>query len=90
MESRERKVLSMGRVIVWAILIGMFLLAGYGLNMIRIAIVEEIAAPDTVIWWRVLIGSILMTGGLGYLGGFIYYRDKKRGKVRPPAWREDK
>jgi len=79
----------MGKLIVWVILVGVFLLSGYGLNLIRIAIVDKMAHPEIVIWWKVLIGSILMVGGIGFLGGFVYYRDKKRGKVRPPAWRSD-
>lgn len=76
-----------GKVIVWAILLGVFIFSGYGLNLIRIAIVDKMADPSTVIWWKVLLGGVMMTGGLLFLGGFVYYRDKKRGKVRPPAWR---
>lgn len=80
----------LGKFIVWSILIGMFLLSGYGLNMIRIALVDKMAHPEAVIWWRILIGAVLMAGGLSFLGGFVYYRDKKRGKVRPPAWKTQK
>ncbi|TCP59605.1 uncharacterized protein DUF2627 [Tumebacillus sp. BK434] len=75
------------KMIVWAILLGIFLIAGYGLNLIRIAIVDKMAHPDAVIWWRVLLGGVLMTGGIGFLGGFVFYRDSKRGKVKPPAWK---
>ncbi|KEO82354.1 DUF2627 family protein [Tumebacillus flagellatus] len=77
----------MGRLIVWVILVGIFLLSGYGLNLIRIAIIDKIANPEIVIWWKVLIGGVLMVGGLSFLGGFIFYRDRKRNKVRPPAWK---
>ncbi|MFC4769215.1 DUF2627 family protein [Effusibacillus consociatus] len=77
----------MARLLSWIILISIFLLAGYGLNMIRVAVMENIADPSSVIWWRILIGSILMAGGLFFLGGFIYYRDKKRGLIRKPAWK---
>ncbi|MBL0387521.1 DUF2627 family protein [Tumebacillus sp. ITR2] len=77
----------MGRFIVWVILIGIFVLSGYGLNLIRIAIVDKIANPEIVIWWKVLIGSVLMVGGLSFLGGFVFYRDRKQNKVRPPAWK---
>jgi hypothetical protein len=76
-----------GKAIVWTILIGVFLLSGYGLNLIRVAIVDKMADPDAVIWWRVLLGAILMAGGISFLGGFIYHRDKKRGKIKPPAWK---
>ncbi|PWK05196.1 DUF2627 family protein [Tumebacillus permanentifrigoris] len=77
----------MGRFFVWVILIGVFVLSGYGLNLIRIAIVDKVANPDVVIWWKVLIGGVLMFGGLSFLGGFVFYRDRKQGKVRPPAWK---
>ncbi|MGZ4107917.1 MAG: DUF2627 family protein [Tumebacillaceae bacterium] len=77
----------MGKFIVWAILLGIFVVSGYGLNLIRVAVVDKLADPSVVIWYKVLIGSILMVGGLSFLGGFVYYRDKKRGKVRPPAWK---
>lgn len=78
------------RLVSWMILIAIFLLAGYGLNLIRVAVIEYIADPSIVIWWRVLIGSVLLLGGLFFLGGFIYYRDKKRGAVRKPAWKAEK
>lgn len=77
----------MAKFVVWVILVGIFLLSAFGLNIIRVAIVDKLAHPDLVIWWRVLIGFVLMTGGLGFLGGFVFYRDKKQGKVRPPAWK---
>lgn len=78
----------MGKFIVWCILLGVFLLSGYGLNLIRIAVMDKLADPSVIIWWRVLIGMVLMCGGIAFLGGFVYYRDKKRGKTRPPAWRK--
>ena len=77
----------MAKVIAWAFLVGIFVLSGYGLNLIRIAIVDKMANPDVVIWWRVLIGAVLMTGGIAFLGGFVFYRDKKRNKIKPPEWK---
>jgi hypothetical protein len=77
----------MAKVIAWAFLVGIFVLSGYGLNLIRIAIVDKMANPDIVIWWRVLIGAVLMTGGIAFLGGFVFYRDKKRNKIKPPEWK---
>ncbi|WP_018132822.1 DUF2627 family protein [Effusibacillus pohliae] len=78
------------RLVSWLILIGIFLLSGYGLNLIRVAVMDSISNPAAVVWWRILLGSILMLGGLFFLGGFIYYRDKKRGLVRKPAWKLQK
>jgi hypothetical protein len=83
-----KEVIPMLRLISWSILIVIFLIAGYGLNLIRVAVMENLADPSVVIWWRVLIGSVMMLGGLFFLGGFIYYRDKKRGMVKKPAWKQ--
>ncbi|ASS75005.1 hypothetical protein CIG75_08395 [Tumebacillus algifaecis] len=77
----------LAKLIVWAILVGVFLVSGYGLNLIRIAIVDKMAHPDAVIWWRIVLGVILTTGGIAFLGGLVFYRDRKRGKVKPPAWK---
>ncbi|MCX7569166.1 DUF2627 family protein [Tumebacillus sp. DT12] len=77
----------MAKVFVWALLLGVFLLSGYGLNLIRIALVDKLADPGTVIWWRVLIGGVLMTGGIAFLGGLVFYRDKKRNKIKRPDWK---
>lgn len=78
------------RLVSWSILIGIFLIAGYGLNLIRVAVMDWIADPAAIVWWRILIGSVLMLGSVYFLGGFIYYRDKKRGKVGKPAWMKAK
>jgi hypothetical protein len=76
----------MARIMSWTILTVIFLIAGYGLNLLREALMDKLSDPQTIIWWRVLLGFLLMSGGISYLGGFIYYRDKKRGKVKKPGW----
>ncbi|GIM48317.1 hypothetical protein DNHGIG_38660 [Collibacillus ludicampi] len=76
----------MARIMSWSILTAIFLIAGYGLNLLRDALMDKLSDPQTVIWWRVLLGFLLMSSGISYLGGFIYYRDKKRGNVKKPAW----
>lgn len=80
----------MMRLVSWSILIGIFLVSGYGLNLIRIAVMDKVADPSAVIWGRVLIGLVLMLGGLSFLGGFVYHREKKRGKVGKPVWMKKK
>lgn len=65
----------------WLILIAIFLMAGGGINLIRIGTLNAFAGlPDQ--WWRIALGAVMTTLGTAYLGGFIYYRDKKRGRVR--------
>jgi hypothetical protein len=74
------------RIIVWIILIGIFLLAGEGFNLLRLAIMQKLADPQSSIWLQASIGTVLMFGGIGFLGGLIYYRDQKRGRVKKPDW----
>jgi hypothetical protein len=76
----------MARILSWSILIAIFLTAGYGLNLLREAMMDKLGNPHAVIGWRVLIGFLLLGGGVSYLAGFIYYRDKKQGKVKKPDW----
>ncbi len=80
----------MMRLVSWGLLVGIFLISGYGLNMIRVAVTEQVTDPSAVIWWRVLIGLVLSLGGFSFLGGFVYHREKKRGKVGKPAWMKKK
>lgn len=69
----------------WLILIGVFVLAGGGINLIRIGTLDAVAGLPGQ-WWRFALGSAMTLLGTAYLGGFIYYRDKKRGRVRKPDW----
>lgn len=78
--------MGLGRVISWTILVAMFLLAGDGLNMIRIAIVDKLADPTSSIGMRLFLGLLMLIVGVFFLGGFIYYRLKKRGKIKKPDW----
>lgn len=75
------------RILVWLFLIGVFLSAGYGLNMIRIAVFDELTNPDSVVWWRILIGLVLMVGGISFLAGLVRHREMKKGRVHKPMWR---
>lgn len=80
----------MQRLISWSILFVVFLIAGYGLNLVRYSIMDNMADPSLVIWWKVLIGTVLLLGGMLFLGGFVYYQDKKRGRLRKPKWKQQK
>lgn len=77
----------MARILSWGILLAIFLISGYGLNMLRVAFMDQLSDPNIIIGWRVLIGFLLFGGSVSYLGGFIYYRDKKRGKVKKTIWK---
>ncbi|MCL6631237.1 MAG: DUF2627 domain-containing protein [Alicyclobacillus herbarius] len=65
----------------WSILLIVFLLAGEGFNLFRVHVEQWLAfghASDAL--WS-LLGLLLGFASTGWLGGFVYYRDKKRGKV---------
>jgi len=71
----------------WLILIALFVLAAGGINLIRIGSLNAMAGIAGQ-WWRFALGTVMTLFGTAYLGGFIYYRDKKRGRVRKPNWRQ--
>lgn len=63
----------------WLVLIFIFMIAGGGINLVRLGIQYEHL-------WEVVLGIIIAALAITYLGGFIYYRDKKRGRVKRPDW----
>jgi hypothetical protein len=39
-------------------------------------------SPIPFLWLQFLFGLILFIGGLGFVAGFIFHRDRKRNKVQ--------
>ena len=74
-------------LVAWAILIAVFLLAGEGLNLFRVHIEDWLAYGHVFDIFYSLLGLILAFVGTAFLGGFIYFRDKKRGKLKREGWR---
>ncbi|MDI3257320.1 MAG: DUF2627 family protein [Kyrpidia sp.] len=72
----------MGVLISWIILIGFFLLGGYGVTLIRNAVMGHLLDASQPWLWPTLAGLVLTAVSVGFLGGFIHYREKKRGKVK--------
>ncbi|MCL6637416.1 MAG: DUF2627 domain-containing protein [Alicyclobacillus sp.] len=77
----------MQRLLAWAVLTGVFLLAGEGLNLFRTAIERWLAYGRVVDALWMIVGLLLAALGTAFLGGFVYYRDKKRGKLTREGWR---
>jgi len=74
-------------VMAWTYLLVIFLIAGKGFNMFRVHIELYLAYGHLIdaIWmW---IGIFIGLFGTAFLGGFVYYRDKKRGKLKREGWR---
>ncbi len=72
------------RGVAWLVLTIIFIIAGGGINLIRIGAINQMAGvPDQ--WWRFVLGTVMTVLGTTYLGGFIYYRDQKRGRLKHPS-----
>ncbi|MCL6548513.1 MAG: DUF2627 domain-containing protein [Alicyclobacillus sp.] len=77
----------MRRIAAWSILVAVFLLAGEGLNLFRLYIVRWIAFGRWQDALMTLVGLGIAGIATAFLGGFVYYRDKKRGKLKREGWR---
>lgn len=75
----------MRALISWAILITVFFIAGEGINLLRIGLFNVLAGVPSQLW-RFVLGILLAGCGTAFLGGFIYYRAKKRGQLKRPGW----
>ncbi len=66
----------------WLVLIGIFLFAGEGLNLIRENLEDWVAYGR---WYNALVcalGFTMTLIGTSFLGGFIYFREKKRNRLK--------
>lgn len=72
----------MKRIIALIILLIPGFLAATGIKLMRDMAFGILQAPIPFLWLQFLIGLILFIGGLGFVGGFILHRDKKRNKVQ--------
>lgn len=73
-------------VVTWMLLAGLVVLAAGGLNLIRIGLLNQMAGVPGQ-WWRFALGGTMALAATSYLGGFIHYRDKKRGRAKRSGWK---
>ncbi len=78
----ERGML-MGRFIALMILLIPAILAGYGIKLMRDTIFQLLNSPYPSLVLQFLAGFIFFLAGLSFIGGFIFYRDRKNGKIAP-------
>ena len=72
----------MSRIIALLIMVIPGAIAVYGVKLMR-DMVFGIASPlFPWLWLQFLGGLILFLGGLAFIAGFIFYRDRKRNKVQ--------
>ncbi|GAB6931868.1 DUF2627 domain-containing protein [Calditerricola satsumensis] len=71
------------RLIALLILVSAGLVAAYGWTLMREAVFAAFAQTATGHdGLAFLAGAVLFLGGIGFVGGFLFYRDKKRRRVQ--------
>lgn len=71
----------MQRFIALIILLIPGVIAGIGIKFMRDTVFHMLYFPSAILQFT--IGLILFFAGLAFIGGFIFHRDRKRGKVAP-------
>lgn len=60
------------------------LMATYGFLAMKDAIFQQFAVEDgNVLWWKFVLGLILFIMGVAFIGGWTFFRDRKRNYVAP-------
>lgn len=72
----------MKRIIALVILLIPGFLAAFGIKLMRDMAFGILQTPIPFLWLQFLIGLVFFIGGLGFVGGFILHRDRKRNKVQ--------
>ncbi|MEH7252183.1 DUF2627 domain-containing protein [Neobacillus niacini] len=72
----------MKRIFALLILVIPGILSGYGIKLMRDMTFGILQSPIPFLWLQFLIGLVLFIGGLGFVAGFIFHRDRKRNKVQ--------
>ncbi len=59
------------------------LIAGYGIKLMRDIFFQILHSPFPSLWVQFLSGLIFLILGVGFIAGFVFYRDRKNNKVAP-------
>lgn len=70
------------RFIAVVILVVPGIVAAYGFIMLKDAVFESFG-PSMMPWGRFLLGMLLFLTGVFFVGGWIFYRDRKKNYVAP-------
>ena len=73
----------MVRIIALLILVIPGFLAGVGIKLMRDMLFGILQPPFPALWMQFIAGLLLFIGGLGFVAGFIFRRDRKQNKVQP-------
>ncbi|WP_071460075.1 DUF2627 domain-containing protein [Bacillus massilinigeriensis] len=72
----------MSRIIALIIMLIPGALAAYGIKLMRDMVFGIMQPPFSHLTLQFLAGLILFLAGLGFIAGFVLYRDRKRNKVQ--------
>jgi hypothetical protein len=73
----------MQRFLALLILVIPGLLAGYGIKLMRDIFFKILHPPFPSLWLQFISGLIFLILGVGFIAGFVLYRDRKNNKVAP-------
>jgi len=76
------------RIIAVLILVIPGVIAALGIKLMRDSLFNELTAFFTNTGLQFFIGFILFAAGIGFIGKFIVYRDRKRQKTKKQAVRK--
>jgi putative Mn2+ efflux pump MntP len=70
------------RLIALIIMVIPGIVAVIGIKLIRDMIFGILISPFPSLWIQLIAGIIFIVFGIWFIGGFIFYRDRKRNKVQ--------
>jgi len=72
----------MTRIVALIILVIPGAFAAYGVKLMRDMLFGIFQWPFPYLWLQFTTGLILFLAGLGFVAGFVLYRDRKKNKVQ--------
>lgn len=72
----------MSRIIALIIMVIPGLIAAFGIKLMRDMTFGILQPPIPFLWVQFILGLLFFLGGLSFVAGFIFYRDRKRNKVQ--------
>ncbi|MCD7033222.1 DUF2627 domain-containing protein [Metabacillus sp. GX 13764] len=72
----------MARFLALCIMLVPGILAAWGIKLMRDMMFGVLNAPFQSLSLQFLCGLVFFAGGLSFVAGFIFYRDRKRSKVQ--------
>jgi hypothetical protein len=73
----------MQRFIALMILVVPGFIAGYGIKLMRDIFFKILHQPFPSLWIQFAAGLLFLILGVGFIAGFVLYRDRKNNKVAP-------